>query len=183
MSALAYRGLRHIAELAARKPHGTRLRYKAGCKCLKCRMANSNYETTRARARKAGDWNGIVDAGEARTHILKLGRRGVGYKQVARAAGVGKTTLLEVRTGRKRRIRARSARAILQVTKDMKAPHAYTAAHRLWRRIHALLEEGFTRSDLARLLGYRRCGLQFNRRVVTVANDRAVALLHRRLTT
>lgn len=51
-------GLAHIVVLAASKPHGVRLRYMAGCRCLKCRMANSNYETMRARARKAGDWNG-----------------------------------------------------------------------------------------------------------------------------
>lgn len=60
------------AALAKDKPHGTRLRYMAGCKCMLCRAANSRYETERAAARKNGDWNGLVSAIHARRHILKL---------------------------------------------------------------------------------------------------------------
>ena len=80
--------LRSAADLSATKPHGTRLKYMGGCKCMLCRAANSRFETERAVARKNGDWNGIVDARAARRHILKLSKAGVGYKSVADAASV-----------------------------------------------------------------------------------------------
>ena len=54
--------LRSAVELAAGKPHGTRIRYVGGCRCLPCRAANSRYESERQAARKLGDWNGLVDA-------------------------------------------------------------------------------------------------------------------------
>lgn len=174
-------GLRSAAELAANRPHGIRLQYMAGCRCLKCRMANSNYQTLRDRARKAGDWNGLVDASEARAHILKLGKQGVGYKTVAQAAGVSKTILARVRTGERLQVRARFSRAVLAVTKDMAAPHSLVKAGELWRRIERLLGQGFTKADLARRLGYSNHALQFRRDLVTVASDRAVAVLYRRL--
>lgn len=174
-------GLRSAAELAADRPHGIRLQYMAGCRCLKCRMANSNYQTSRARAQKAGDWNGLVDAAEARAHVLKLGKQGVGYRTVARAAGISKTTLQKVLNGKRLQIRARFSRDVLAVTKDMAAPHSFVKAGRLWRRIERLLAQGFTKADLARRLGYTRPALQFRRDLVTVASDRAVAVLYRRL--
>lgn len=65
-------GLRPVAELAADRPHGDRLRYMAGCRCKECRAANTAYETQRALARKAGDWNGVVSAARARSHIAVL---------------------------------------------------------------------------------------------------------------
>ena len=63
---LASRGLKPITELAAEKPHGTRLRYIAGRHCFQCRRANSDYERQRKAARLAGDWNGLVPAERAR---------------------------------------------------------------------------------------------------------------------
>jgi hypothetical protein len=54
------KGLRDIAVLAEKKSHGTRIKYMAGCRCLICRAANSNYECARAKARKNGQWNGLV---------------------------------------------------------------------------------------------------------------------------
>ena len=67
-SFLAQRGLKPASELAAKRPHGDRLRYVAGCRCDLCRKANSTYERERQKARAAGDWNGIVDAAKARQH-------------------------------------------------------------------------------------------------------------------
>ena len=82
-----------------------------------CRSANSRYETERAVARKYGDWNGIVDARAARRHILKLSKAGVGYKSVADAASVAHSVVAEIRAGRKLRIRQKTERSILAVTK------------------------------------------------------------------
>lgn len=160
-------GLRSAAALAADKPHGTRLKYMGGCKCMLCRAANSRYETERAVARKNGDWNGIVDASAARRHVLKLSKSGVGYKSVADAASVGHTIVLEVRTGRRLRIRARTERSILAVTKAAYAGGALLDGDPTWRKINKLLAEGFSKAELARRLGFKSPAIQFKRFEVT----------------
>ena len=73
--------------------HGTRARYMTGCKCLRCRAANSNYNTSRRAAIENGDFRGLVSAERVVAHIKKLSARGVGYKAVADAAGVSRTVV------------------------------------------------------------------------------------------
>lgn len=181
-ASLLDRGLRPVAQLAAERPHGSRLRYLAGCKCADCRRANTAYERHRLAARKTGDWNGIVDAAEARQHILALSRQGIGRRSVAAASDVAQSIVAEIRAGTRTQIRVRTARRILAVTRAAVADRALVPAARTWRLIDELLEEGFTTAFLARELGYERPVLQFNRKRVTAANQLAVEKLHRRLT-
>ncbi len=182
MDAPILSGLKSAAELAAQHPHGVRIRYMGGCRCLKCRMANANYEKQRAKARACGDWNGVVDAIPARKHIRKLSRQGVGYKMVAQAARTSSTIVLDIRMGRRTRARARTVRQILAVTAEMaRGDAALVSAASTWRLIDLLLEEGFTKASLARHLGMRSPALQINRRRVTVRTRDAVWRLHRRL--
>lgn len=183
MSALTERGLRPIEELAADKPHGTRLRYIAGCKCTPCRRANSDYERQRRAARAAGDWNGLVSAERAREHLRSLSKRGVGKRAVAAASDVCMTVLQDIRTGRKAQIRARTERKILAVTRDMASDHALVRPGRTFQLIDQLIEEGFSRAELARRLGYRNGALQFRRRRMTARNVARIERLHRSLTT
>ena len=178
--ALSARGLRPVAELAADRPHGTRLRYLAGCKCFHCRRANSDYERERQAAREAGDWNGIVDADRARRHLLMLSRRGVGRRMVRAASDVAQTVLQDIRTGRKRRIRARTERRILAVTPACRGDAALVPAADTWRRIEWLLEEGFTKARIARELGAKRPALQLRRDRVTARTAAKVEILWRR---
>jgi hypothetical protein len=159
-----------------------RLRYLAGCRCTLCRRANSNYERNRAAARKKGDWNGIVDAASARAHLMSLSRAGVGKRAVAAATDVGITVLTDVRTGAKTRIRARTSRKILAVTPAMASDQARVKAGRSHRLIAALVEEGYSKAELARRLGYARPALQFKRTRMTARNVARVEALHRRLT-
>ena len=182
-SVLAERGLRAAPQLAATKPHGVRLRYMAGCRCLKCRMANTNYETARAKARAAGDWNGIVDAAPARRHILELSSAGVGYVMVAAAASVARTVVFEIRQGRKLRARARTVRQICAVTTDCRGDSALVSARGTWQKIRLLLEEGYTKADLARRLGRESPHLQIQKDRVTVRTRADVERLYRKLTT
>lgn len=175
------RGLPTPEHLAAR-PHGTRLRYLSGCRCVPCRAANSRYETARAAARKAGEWNGCVDAAPARAHLLKLGRQGVGYKSVAAAASVAVSVVAKIRSGERRQVRSLTARRILAVTADARADASTVPAGPTWRRIHQLLEEGYTKGRLARELGATRPALQLGRRRVLASTAVRVERLHRRLT-
>jgi hypothetical protein len=171
--------LRSAADLSLDKPHGTRLKYMGGCKCMLCRAANSRYETERAVVRKNGDWNGIVNARAARRHILKLSKAGVGYKSVADAASVAHTVVAEIRVGRKLRIRQRTERSILAVTKTAYAGGALIDADPTWKKINTLLDEGFTKSELARRLGSKTPALQFSHFEVTAKTAARVDRFYR----
>jgi hypothetical protein len=181
--AISARGLKPHAILGAAKPHGTRLRYMSGCKCAACRRANSLYECERARARKAGDWNGIVSAEAARAHILKLRRAGVRRRAIAAASDVREQTIQEVAAGRKRRLRARAERRILTVSKAMRSDGSLVAAVRTWKLIGLILEEGYTKAWVAKQLGNETPALQLNKRLVTARNAENVERLYRRIST
>lgn len=175
--------LKPASELAAAKPHGVRLRYMGGCRCDACRRANTLYETERAKARKAGDWNGIVPADRARAHMKALYRQGVGRRTIQACTDIADTVLSEIRTGRKKRIRARTERLILAVTKAQAADHALISSKKSHALIAELLAEGYTTKFLAKRLGYVNPTLQFNERQITVRNAGRIERLHRELTT
>lgn len=174
--ALAERGLRPLAELAADR-HGTRLQYMAGCKCFRCRRANSDYERERQRARANGDWNGLVDAAAARAHLWRLSRQGVGKRIVHAVSDVSVTVLQDIRLGRKTRIRARTERRILAVTQSVRGDAVRVPAGPTWERIGWLLEEGFTKSRIALELGRKTPALQINKQSVTVRTAARVQAL------
>lgn len=145
-----------VRKLGASKPHGDRLRYMSGCRCTPCRAANSSYETMRAAARRRGEWNGYVPADQVRAHMKMLSRKfNVGRRQVADIAGVAESTLVEILAGRRKHIRALTAKAILAVDHDAVADHALVPAGPTWARLNWLLKQGFTRTELASRLGSR----------------------------
>lgn len=180
--ALEARGLKPVGVLAEGKPHGVRLRYLAGCRCADCRKANSSYENERQKARRAGDWNGIVDAAKARAHLKALLRLGVGKRAVRAATDIGKSILQDIRAGRKQRIRARTERLILRVGAAQRSDGALIPAVRTWSLIDALVEEGYTVPQLIKRLGYKNRALQLGRERVTVRNAGRVERLYRELT-
>jgi hypothetical protein len=183
MTSLTVRGLRPAAELGADRPHGDRLRYMAGCRCFQCRRANSDYERQRKAARLAGDWNGLVPANRSRAHLMSLSRVGVGKRAVAAASDVCMTVLQDIRTGKKTQIRARTERRILAVTAAMASDSALVKPGRTFQLIDRLRDEGFTKTELARRLGYANEALQFNPHRMTARNVARVESLYRRLTT
>lgn len=174
------RGLPSRARLAER-PHGTRLRYLGGCRCVPCRAANSRYQTERSALRRAGEWNGIVDAAPAAANIFLLSRQGVGYKSVADAAGVSRSIVAKIRSGERKHIRAATARRILAVTADARADASTVPAGPTWRRVRLLLEEGYTKARLARELGAQTPALQLGRRRVLAITAVRVERLYRKL--
>jgi hypothetical protein len=169
-----------LEALAAKHSHGTRVRYMTGCKCMLCRAANSRYETERAKARANGDWNGVIPAVRARAHLKMLAKAGIGRRLVEAISGVGNSTLQEIKTGRKKNIRARTERRILAVTTEARAARTLVQAGPVWAQINRLLREGFTQTELARRLGSeaKTPALQLNGRVVTAQNAMRVERLH-----
>jgi hypothetical protein len=146
--------LASLEVLASRRPHGDRLRYKAGCRCLPCRAANSQYEVELRAKRARGEGNGLIDAAPVVAHLNELSRKGVGYKAVCEAAGVGKSSVQKAMKGTRTRIRAANARAILAVTADMAVRDgARIPAKETWKLVRWLLNEGMTKTEIARRLG------------------------------
>lgn len=180
-TSLQARGLRPVTELAADREHGDRLRYMAGCRCIECRRANTAYERERQKARKNGDWNGIVSAKNARAHLLKLSKQGIGRRAVQAVTDISDTVLSAIRSGAKKQVRARTERKILAVTKDMASDNALTSAVGTWKLINKLLEKGFTKTLLAYSLGYKTHALQIGKTQVTVRNAYEVRRLYEKL--
>jgi hypothetical protein len=124
-------------------------------------------------------WNGLVDAKPARAHLRRLSRRGVGYKSVADAADVGQTTVSEILSGAKRRIRCQAAKRILAVTAEAVADHAVVDGRATWKLLDELLARGVRKAEIARRLGMLTPALQIRRARVLARTAYAVARLHR----
>lgn len=133
-------------KIASTRPHGDRVRYVLGCRCLPCRAANSRYETGRLAARKNGDWNGVVSSLAARNHLRKLRRRGVGLRAVADVTGVSRTILQGIAAGTRAQCRKRTETAILAVDSGARSGGSIVPAGRTWRILRLLLAD-FTVED------------------------------------
>jgi len=161
-------------------PCGTRAAYVSGCHCAPCTAANAAYARARWRAQRLqDDWNGLLSAERARAHLLKLSRAGVGRRAVAAASDVSSTLLLEVRLGRKDKIRARTERRILAVDIGCRSDASLVPAKGTWRLIRLLLEEGFTKRELARRMGFASPAIQFRKTRVLARTALRVKKLYR----
>lgn len=156
-----------MKETCAGKPHGTRPRYISGCKCIPCRAANSRYQTQRAVAIKRGEWNGIVDARPARLPLKLLSRQGIGRDSVAAACDIRATTIDLIRKGLKRRVRARTLDRILAVDEAARAGGSLVSAQATKLLIDELVDDGYSRKQLAEWMGYETPALQFPSPMIT----------------
>jgi len=164
---------------AERWQHGVRARYVCGCRCEECRRANREYVHKRTLLNIRGHGNPLVDAAPVRRHIRKLAKAGLGRHTIADASNVRANTIHDILRGQKRHVRKQSAQRILGVTLEAIADHATVSAKKTWRRIATLLEEGFTKAELARRLGYRRPALQLGRERVLARTAFRVERLYR----
>lgn len=135
----------------------------------------------RACVDRAAVWNGAVDAGPVRRHLLKLQRLGVGHKSVAAAADVGATMLSEILWDGKRTLRARAAARVLAVTVDAAADGARIDARPTWRLIDELLEAGLTKTAISRGIGHEQAVLCIGRDLVMPRTALRVRRLHSRV--
>ena len=117
---------------------------------------------------RATVWNGLVSAGRVRQHLRRLRAAGVGRDTVADISGIGATTIDEIRSGRARRIRRSTERAILKVTKDAMTEAKLVPASQVWDQIEKLIrDDGFTKAEIARRLGLKTAALQFKKTRMT----------------
>ncbi len=126
-------------------------------------------------------WNGLVDAAPVRAHLKALSTMGVGYKSVATAADVSRTTLAKILAGRRSKIRMLAAARVLAVDRDARADHSLVRAGRTWSLIGRLLDEGFSKAAIARRLGARTPALQIGRQRVLAKTALRVSRLYWKL--
>lgn len=179
----ALRGLKPIAELAAARPHGNRLRYLAGCRCTDCRAANAAYERMRIAERKAGNADPIVPADKARAHLFALSEAGVGRSSVHTATDVARAILQKIRNGEHTQIRRSTERKILAVPVDaaMLLDGAHIDAGPSLALVAELQQAGFPKVRIAREMGQKSNGLQLGPKLITVRNAAKLRQVHARL--
>jgi hypothetical protein len=137
-----------------RRPSPWKIPHARSWTCAHCRQERARYY----RERRAARGGGYRPALKARAHLLRLSRHGVGYDAVVAACDVGRRLLRDIRAGRKRRIRAAIERRILSVDEGAMLDRTLVPAGKTWQRIGWLLDEGYTRDDIARRLGRKQLG-------------------------
>jgi hypothetical protein len=168
---------------AERFAHGTRSRYVAGCRCEPCTASNREYARLRQKLGRMGQGNPLVSAARARRHLERLARAGVGRRQIADAAQTAASAIAEIRAGRKTKLRRETEARILAVTEDARADASTVDAASTQKIVALLLDDGFTRSELARRLGStaKVPALQLGGDRVLARNAAAVARLYREI--
>lgn len=121
---------------------------------------------------------GLVDAEPARKHLKKLSKQGVGYKSVADAAKVSQSSLFKVMTGKRKRVRQEYMQAVLSVDKEAIADKALVSAKKTWELLDKLLEEGFSKAEIARRLGFTTPAIQIKKDFITAKTELRVQKLY-----
>ena len=163
--------------LAATKPHGTRIRYMGGCRCLPCRAANNRYARARAEKCRQGLSNKLVPANRAKTHLLRLSKKSIGRRTVAIETGIPYSSLQKIKNNIKIQIREDTERRILTVNFNNARGKALIDAAPTWKLISKLFLEGFTPDSLYKRLGYKT-RIQFNKVSITARNAAKVRSLY-----
>lgn len=125
-------------------PHGTRGKYQQGCRCFQCRLASADYGRGSIASRRRGEKNPIVSANDARRHLRKLARRGVGLVVLSDASGINRRTLEKIRSGKSRNIRQSREQEILSLSALHVSNYSIVPAGDTWKLIDRLQREGFT---------------------------------------
>lgn len=138
----------------AMKTHGTRAEYLRGCRCLPCRVASAAYQAEYKARLKRGETI-LVSASRSRNHLLWLSGKGTGRHAVAMMTGISERTLFFVRNGRRSVVRRETESKILAVRSKPVTQYTLVPFGPTGELIEILCDEGFTRKELARRLGYK----------------------------
>lgn len=173
-------------------PHGTSAKYVMElCRCDECRRANSFNNKRLGLERLKGGPNVRVDAEPVRKHVKALQKKGMGWKRIAREAGVPKSVVMTLLYGRSDRtsgpskvIAKKNADALLAVEFRLTDHQAMRPVKQTWLLISDILALGYSERWIAEQLGYAHGSLQLHGKThVTVAiHKRIEDLWHRTAT-
>lgn len=152
-----------VEKLSSNKRHGHKMRYMAGCRCWRCRAANSAYEQKLTENRRRYGPNDLVSTDRVYRHLKYLQQFGMGHKTVGRHAGVGKTVLAEILWYGKKQMRRRSEARVLAVlpTLDTLPRNRQIPAADTLTKIQQLIRWGYPKALISRDgLGLSTIGLQ-----------------------
>lgn len=134
--------------------HGTKSQYCRGCRCMKCKRANAQYTQERRKTISDGPADPLVDATTTQEYLQYLSAEGIGTRAVHECTDIARHILVEIATGRRRRIRRSTQQRILKVTADAVADGARVNPELAQMQIEELMQEGdFSAAELARRLG------------------------------
>jgi hypothetical protein len=152
-----------VEKLSSNKRHGHKMRYMAGCRCWRCRAANTAYEQQLNENRLRYGPNDLVTTDRVRQHLKFLQQFGMGHKTVAKHARVGKTVLAEILWYGKQQMRRRSETRVLAVqpTLDTLPRNRNVPASETVAKIRQLVRWGYPKALVNRdALGLDGFGLQ-----------------------
>lgn len=136
--------------------HGTRASFQAGCHCNACRSANAAY----AAVHRLGE-SGLIEAGETRAHCFKLRAQGMGYRQIAKVAGVERESVLRLLTSPSPLMMQRGiSRRLLAVT-PKPALGIRVMARETGRMVYLLGLDLYARPEIAKLTGLARNTVEY----------------------
>lgn len=167
------------------REHGTYAKYTIErCRCEPCRAKKAEYERRRAR-RKAmfafhPEADPMVDPNPARQHIHALMAFGMGYKTVAKRAGLSQSAAYAIMLGSRKRILRTTETRILAVRLDH-ADGQRIDATGTRRRLQALAAFGWSLNHVSRVTGYTRSAisrLADNPSFVLASTARTIAALY-----
>lgn len=144
----------------ANHEHGTYTMYVVHqCRCDHCREATSEHARQRRKNQLYGRYH-LTDAEPARRHVRALMSAGMGWKRVAKAAGITSSTLYPLLYGRggndprppRKQISKALEAKLLAVTPDLAAGSCVDNLGSV-RRLQALAAIGWSQHRLAQIFG------------------------------
>lgn len=151
------------------REHGTLAAYKInGCKCGPCEGANRRYVARRYRLIAYGQWRPYIDAEPVREHVRRLQAAGLGWRRIAKLAGVPNGSMSKLIYGDgprgmapSKRVRPATAAAILAIQPglDVLGGNTLVDGAGTRRRLQALVAVGWAQARVAERLGIERTNL------------------------
>jgi hypothetical protein len=166
-------------------PHGISARYFQGCRCSECTTAVVRYNAERTRARKSGEWRGLVSAEKAREHLKRFRN----LQAVADVMGVHWGSLGRIRSGKITQIRKATEDKILALTSRMvvdrrpfvMADGVCVSAKKTRRLVDQLRDEGYTKKQIAALANVHINVLIRRKKTVRASTEMKIKRLYSRV--
>jgi len=145
----------------SRKPvtHGRHSTYASGCRCNECKEAHRVYELNMSRERRREKLGiearpvRMVNARNARIHLLFLGQKKIGLRTISERSGVAVSRLLRIRQGKCDQIRKNTSDRILGVAAIDPHPYSWVPAGEAKQLVKDLVDIGFKKTEIAEMLG------------------------------